>query len=527
MLKTSTVLALISTLCNPSWADELIPASSSPATKKVLESFVEMSKIFRPSRKEEAIRNYVQTIATRHGLVSKVDPGGSLIVQVPATKGVSFHPSSVALQAHLDMVLDADLTILNPGETLEDLFLHGVDLVSEDGWIHSRDYKTTIGGDDGLGVGMMLRYMTDPQVKHPALELIFTTDEEAEVTGARDLQYTIRSPYLINLDGLEYPIVFIGCMGSRDVAIHYNVKKKAKVPPKAEFLEIKLGGLQGGHSGGDIHKGRGNSVKLLAELLKNLGDSVPDFLLVKAAAGTEKIYNKIPSSFVATIAVPSGGSEKAKQVAEEFQKSIRERFKMVEIAEEIQLNIAKVSSDARHGLPTKTLANLIDILIQIPDGVVIRNPTFQDGLELVSNLGLLFVSETKSGYSIETGVMPRSFTDPALIRFMKELPKRISRPGLTAKSTVVVDFPSWQPNPKSKLLAKFLEVGSQYDKFQVRSVPGGLEAAYFVQKYPKLEIISIGNAIRDAHSRKESFDLTSLEKTIALLDALLASFEKR
>ena len=248
--------------------------------------FNEICQIPRPSKHEAQIRQYVLDYAAQHGLETATDKLGNVVVRVPASPGLESAPT-VILQGHLDMVCEKD------AHTEHDFFKDPIRLVLEGDILHADG--TTLGADNGVALAAGLGLVTDTAARHGPLELLFTLDEETGLTGARELDVSmLTGRVLVNLDSEEDGVITVGCAGGRDTEIQLPVTR-AKAPAGAACVRIKAAGMHGGHSGVDIHQGRANALKVVAEVLKKAGDA----RLVALTGGNA--HNAIPREAEAVV----------------------------------------------------------------------------------------------------------------------------------------------------------------------------------------------------------------------------------
>lgn len=527
-------------LCEQMLMAESAKPSGHHGLMTVLNYFRELSAIYRPSGQEQAARSLVETVARNHGLHYEIDGTGNILVTVPATgifAGLGL--PSVALQSHLDMVLAVQKTGVASEDDPTVVFRNGVPgVVVEDGWIHSKNYKTSLGADNGVGVTMALRYMSDLTIPHPPLKLLFTIDEETGGTGAENLKIPQDIAVLLNLDGEEFGTVWNGCLGSCRVEAQHSGVSSVAIPNEYIQIQISLLGLKGGHSGLDIHEGRGNAVHLAAKITEQLKADIPEALVVEIEAG-EKVLNKIPSSFTVTVAVPASASQTLLELAARFAGDVRREFDPIEnpglapgAVSPIQVHTSDATVTSTFAIGPQDLSILTAHILSIPTGVLTHSnePGFTNGMNLSSNLAYFIVKARTSaaGNSFEAsyGMMPRAFVTDAIPPFtaQQELATR-ALPFANTQIQVPEPNPAWTPDAKAWIMDLFQTVATRETgrPFHVESAAGGLETAFFVKQNPMLQMISIGPDIEHPHTPKERANIESLARTIRLVDQLLIS----
>lgn len=466
--------------------------------------FDQITQVPRPSKKEEQIRQWIQQFAEQHNLSFVSDPAGNIVLSAPATPGYEDH-DGVILQAHMDMVCEKNKDIEH------DFLKDPIQTFVEGDWVKAKG--TTLGGDNGIGIAMALAALTDKTLPHPALEALFTVDEETGLTGAFALQDGyLHGKRLINLDSEDDGQIFIGCAGGIDTLakLYYTPEPLSQEPWFA--AQIKVGGLLGGHSGDDINKGRANANKVLVRFLFELHKAT-DLRISHIEGGN--LRNAIAREAEAIICVPFAFKEDLRVRFNRFIALMEERFGAVE--KNMQLSLQSVERPATI-LPKEVSERLILSLYACPHGVEAMCKDMPNLVETSTNLASV---KMKENY-IEINTSQRSSVESE----KHDLKNRVEC-ALALSGAVISHgdgYPGWAPNVHSELLEltrqAYQELTGQAP--EVRAIHAGLECGLFLQKYPYLDMVSIGPQMTGVHSPLEQLSISSTAKTWAWLQKLLA-----
>ncbi|MDD2720734.1 MAG: beta-Ala-His dipeptidase [Gallionella sp.] len=470
--------------------------------------FASLCAIPRASYHEAALVEYLMDWAANHGIASRVDAAGNLILSKPASPGSEERPG-VILQGHLDMVCQA-----NSG-TVHDFLQDPIKAVVRDGWVVAD--QTTLGADNGIGVALALAALEAPELTHPALELLLTVNEESGMDGARGLAAgELKGKSLINLDTEEWGHFYLGCAGGVDVEVRH-VGELQSVPLDYSLVQFAVGGLRGGHSGIDIHAGRGNAIKLLAEALRDLSAHA-DVRLVELQGGTAR--NAIPREAQALCALPAG-------IAASLDEWVRHRLDawQARFAE----TDAAVSFTCRHlddapgsALSADVQQALLAFLDSAPNGVAQISEDFPGVTDTSSNLG---VAALRSG-ELAVTFKVRSLHDARADALADKLVGYAAAHGFAAHKDG--GYPGWTPNPASPLLAQCQQVFAEQfgHAASIQVIHAGLECGLLAASHPHLEMISFGPDIRGAHAPGERVEIASVTRCWTLLKAVLTALAK-
>ena len=470
----------------------------------VWKHFATLCEIPRASKHEGRLRSHFQEWAVARGLLATVDAAGNLLIRKPASAGRE-HLPSVILQAHLDMVCQ------NNADTAHDFSCDPIRPICRDGWLEAEG--TTLGADNGIGVALMLAVLEDGELQHGPIEALFTVDEEAGMGGARGLETgLLQGRLMLNLDTEEWGEFYLGCAGGLDV----NVERLA-VPDAAPSgytgWRIELRGLRGGHSGVNIHEERGNAVKLLVRILRDLEASLA-LRLASLLGGTAR--NALPREAVAVIAIPAERDSELALCLKEWEACLQRELAGIEPG--LTLIFSPVD------LPEKLLspqeqAIWLASLHAAPHGVRRMSRQLPGVVETSNNLGMVALDANGGSCNF----MVRSLLDTGGMALADEIVSLLALSGTVAEKAGY--YPGWAPNPDSRLLALCQAVYRQEFNAEssVQVIHAGLECGIIGAKYPGLDIVSFGPTIRGAHAPGESVDVLSVDRSWRLLQAILAA----
>jgi dipeptidase D len=473
----------------------------------VWEHFQTLCDIPRPSKHEQQLRDYLKGWAELRGLQTVVDAAGNLIVRKPATPGLEDRVG-VVLQGHLDMVCQA-----NAG-TEHDFFKDPIRPVLQDGWLVAEN--TTLGADNGIGVAMGLAVLASDDIAHGPIEVLMTLDEEAGMGGALGLEPgLLQGSMMINIDTEEWGEFYMGCAGGVDVNVTRSYDTLA-LPDGYQTVSLLIRGLKGGHSGADIHLGRGNANKLLVRLLREL-EAETDLRLISFVGGTAR--NALSREAVAQVAYPAADAQRVAAKLDAFQSLLR--FELAGVDEGVTV-VAEASS-ATSVLAAADQAAILAALHAAPHGVKRMSQRVSGVVETSNNLGVVRVEQGK----VFANLMVRSLLDSGTWMLAREVESLFGLAGFAVE--MEGGYPGWAPNPQSPLLALFQQVYTQEfgGKAGVQVIHAGLECGIIGAKYPAMDMVSFGPTIRGAHAPGERVELASVDKAWQLLKAVLAAVPRR
>ncbi len=464
--------------------------------------FKEICRLPRPSKKEEKIIAWLKKFADDHNLDSKQDKTGNLLITKPASPGYE-NKKTVVLQSHVDMVGEKNSDIEHDFENDPIVpFIDGE-------WIKARG--TTLGADDGIGIAAQLALLVSGDIRHGRIECLFTVDEESGLTGAFALKPGFfEGKVLLNLDSEDEGELFIGCAGGIDTIATIEFETE-NIPSSHSKFMVKVGGLAGGHSGDDIHKGRGNSNKILNRFLWNLNNRF-DMKLIRFDGGN--LRNAIPREAEAYFSLHRDDIPSMNEYYESFTRILSSEFSDTEPGLSFSLGSADINLPA---VDEDTQLDLLYSLYACPHGVISWNPRINNLVETSTNLA----SVKFDGNRIIITTSQRSSSDSAKsdIAAMVESVFRLANAGVKRTG----EYPGWKPNQDSEILQI---TRSAYKKLfnrdpVVRAIHAGLECGLFLEKYPDLDMISFGPTIKGAHSPDERLEIGSVQKFWDLLVQVL------
>jgi dipeptidase D len=483
---------------------------------QVWRHFAALNLIPRPSGREAMASAYVRHVAESHGATWKSDARGNTVVSVPATPGRE-NAAPVCLQAHLDMVCEKrpDVEIDFTRDAIRP------QIIVEDGAKRVYATGTTLGADNGLGAAMILAVLTDSSVSHGPLELLFTVEEETGLHGAAELDGSlISAKKLINLDTEDPREIVIGCAGGSGVTLTLLLQGETLKPGHAA-LRLKVGGLQGGHSGIEIHQPRGNAIKVLNSVLDHIGAHDIPFHLLHIEGG--QAHNAIPRDAWAEIALSPDDIERVRGVAAEMEAELHGSAGTHEPDATITLEPIEAPASA-FARPEDQI--LIALLSQMPHGVLKMSERFAGKVETSSNLAVLRTkpagSEFEDAFEVSLHVSLRSFSGDEIKRVRDE----VINTAQTLAPAIDVDiregYPGWEPNPGELLETTKRVYKDVFGREAIiEIVHAGLECGIIADKVPGLEAVSFGPLIKGAHTPEEWADVQSTEEIWKLLAALL------
>lgn len=459
----------------------------------VWESFADLNAIPRPSKKEEKVIEFMLDFGKKLGLETFKDNVGNVIIKKPATPGMEGR-QTVVMQSHLDMVHQKN------ADTSFDFKTQGIQMYVKDGWVRAKG--TTLGADNGLGVATIMGILKSTDIPHPALEALFTIDEEMGMTGAKGLKEGILSGHiLLNLDTEEDDEIDIGCAGGLDVAFERTYAEES-VPEESMAYVITVKGLQGGHSGMDIHKGLGNANKIMNRLFF---EGFEHFGLRIAKIDGGSLRNAIPRESFAIVTVDKLQHDAFAFEFNQLAASIK--CELREIEPQLVIS-AEVTNLPESVMELGVQEGFIRALYTAHNGVYKMSSTIPGLVETSNNIARVKV---KNGV-IKVGCLTRSSVETSKMDLANALRSAFELAGFEA--TLSGDYPGWTPNVNSPIL-KVLE--EKYEELfnakpRVVACHAGLECGILGQNYPDLDMISFGPTIKGAHSPDERAEIASVQK---------------
>jgi len=451
---------------------------------------------------EKPLGNYVVSEAKRLGLSWRRDKVGNIVVRKPASAGLESSPP-LALQGHMDMVCEKN------SDVAHDFGKDPIIPVLKDGWIQAQG--TSLGSDNGIAVAACLAVLEDPGLVHGPIECLFTVDEERGLTGARSIPPGfLQSQRMLNLDSEEEGTFTIGCSGGADTEFVLPVKR-AKAKPGAPFA-LSISGLRGGHSGLDIHLGRGNAIKILARVLAEAVRRF-DLALVRFEGGSK--HNAIPREARAEFLFAPSAVHRFRSFLEKALADIRAEYGSVET--DLAWSLGPAAGRAPAPMAETARDRLLAFLLASPHGVLRMHPQIAGLTETSNNLAIIRTGAS----SVKVLSSSRSSVGPALAAVRRSLKALGDLAGASVRQPA--GYPGWAPNLTSPLLAKVQGVHERVfgKKAEVVAVHAGLECGIIGEKFPGMDMISFGPNIRHPHSPDEKVEVASVLKFWGLLLAVL------
>ena len=469
--------------------------------KAVWKHFAALAAIPRASEKEAAARNYVLGVAARLGLESVQDSAGNVVVRKPARPGREGAVPAV-IQGHLDMVCEK-----NEG-TVHNFDTDPIRLVVDGDWLKADG--TTLGADNGVGVSAALAVMESDTVAHGALEFVFTVDEESGLTGAAKFPGgLLKSKYMLNLDNEEENTLCIGCAGGVCSVARRKIARRAA--PSGDAWRIKVSGLAGGHSGVDIHRGRGNALRILGRALWCITAPLP--VAVAEINGGSK-QNAIPREASAVVVVDSARSAELKSLLAAYEAEVKADLGSfdpdVRVTVETTARPAQVIAD-------NDAAMVIRILAVQHHGVLAMSPDVPNLVQTSTNLAIV----TTKDEEVEIVTSQRSSIESSKRAATGMVTQVFGLASFTVDQSG--DYPGWKPEPASDIVRTAQAVHQEVlgRKPELIAMHAGLECGVIGEKYPGMQMISFGPHIVDVHSPSERIKISSVAPFYNLLTGLL------
>ncbi|MDM1556945.1 aminoacyl-histidine dipeptidase [Chryseobacterium indologenes] len=470
----------------------------------IWKNFSKLNAVPRPSKKEEKVIAFIKGFGENLGLETTVDEVGNVIIKKPATAGME-NRKSIVLQSHLDMVCQKNNDVNFDFET------EGIKMEVDGDWVKAKG--TTLGADNGLGVATIMSILESSDIPHPALEALFTIDEETGMTGAIGLKPgQLTGEILLNLDTEEDDEIDIGCAGGVDVTITQSYATEA---PKGQVVRIEVKGLQGGHSGMDIHKGFGNANIILGRLLYK-GLEKQNIELISIDGGG--LRNAIPREGVAIVSVRN--AHEFIQEATVLKAEILEEFASVEAG--LQINIENSTSSDK-AISEADSKKVILTLKGLHNGVYRMSPDVADLVEASNNVARV---ELKGG-ELKILNLTRSSVDSSKYSTAEQLKSVAELAGMNVVFSG--SYPGWKPRPGSEIVQIMEKIYTEKfnEKPHVVACHAGLECGIIGANYPDMEMVSFGPTIRGAHSPDEKANIPSAQKFWSFLKDILANIPQK
>ncbi|MBU2920868.1 aminoacyl-histidine dipeptidase [Winogradskyella psychrotolerans] len=462
--------------------------------KELWNKFADLNAVPRPSKKEERVIQFMKDFGQNLGLETIEDEVGNVIIRKPASKGMEDR-KPIVMQSHLDMVHQKN------NDTVFNFDEQGIEMYVEGDWVKAKG--TTLGADNGLGVATIMAILESDTISHPALEALFTIDEETGMTGAKGLKGgLLKGEILLNLDTEEDDEIGVGCAGGVDVTATREYKEEETPEFKIGYT-ITVKGLQGGHSGMQIHEGLGNANKLMNRLLF---DGFEDYGLRISEIDGGSLRNAIPRESNATVAIDA--VHEAAFEAEMKAKADELKFEFKTMEPDLEVVVSKTETPEKI-MDLGVQEGLTRALYAAWNGVYRMSPDIEGLVETSNNIARVIVKE---GH-IKIGCLTRSSVESTKQDLANTLRAVFELTGCEVEFSG--DYPGWAPNMDSdilKLMVPIYERLNNGEKPHVAACHAGLECGILGTNYPKMDMISFGPNIKGAHSPDERAQISSAQK---------------
>lgn len=452
--------------------------------KAVFDCFAMINAVPRPSKREEKIQAFLVQFGKDLGLETKMDDAGNVLIKKPATPGYE-HCKTVILQSHQDMVCEKN-------KDVEFDFDNDPIQTYVDGeWLKAKG--TTLGADDGIGMAMQMAVLQATDLKHGPIECVFTSDEETGLTGAMGMKAGFMSgDYLINLDSEDEGQIFVSCAGGVRTEATFTIEEEA-MPENFCAVKLYVKGLTGGHSGDDINKKRANANKLLVRFIDNMMTKT-DVRIIDIQAGG--LHNAIPREATAVIAVSSSFKEQLKDELKVFEHNAKEEFSATEPDMLIGMEEAVCPEKCLAEIPAR---QMVKSLVVVHNGVFAMSQDLENFVETSSNLANI----RRQGNQVIVTTSQRSSVASNLDNMASIVRAAFELGG--GQCVTNEGYPGWKMNPNSEILKVAVDSYKRIFSKEplILAIHAGLECGLFSEKYPHLDMISIGPTMRGVHSPDE------------------------
>ena len=475
---------------------------------EVWKNFALLNEVPRPSKKEERVIEFLKSFARKNNLLFQQDEIGNLVIIKEATQNMK-DCETVVLQSHVDMVHEKN------NEVEFDFLNSGIKMYVEGDWVKADG--TTLGADNGLGVAAIMAVLESKEISHPKVEALFTVDEETGMTGALNLSNTILSgKILLNLDTEEDDEICIGCAGGIDITMKrsYNLINSMN---DEVCVELLLNGLTGGHSGAEIHKGLGNSNKIIFEIINEINNH---FKISICSVDGGGLRNAIPRESTAIISFSKDNFELFEEIIKKSLDMYKKRFQLTDS----DLNLEfKLLGNGLKQLSREDSNELIKALNKCPNGVFEMSKSIEGLVETSNNLANIKLVNGE----LKIMCLTRSSSEESKNKLSKIISNIFEN--ISCSCTFSGGYPGWEPNINSKTLR---EVKNSYIKLfssepKVNVIHAGLECGIIGSHYPEMDMISFGPTILGAHSPDEKASISSTQKFWTFFTEVLANIPRK
>ena len=465
-------------------------------------NFHALTQIPRPSGHLDKVQQFLLDFAKEAGVEAFKDPADNIVMRKPATPGME-NRKGIIMQAHMDMVPQKS------PEIEHDFVNDPIQTYIEDGWVKAKG--TTLGADNGLGVAAIMAVMEDKTLKHGPVEALITADEETGLFGANNLpEGELHGDILLNLDSETWGKFVIGSAGGIDVNATLDYKE-ADTDPEDAAVRVTLQGLKGGHSGLEIHEGRGNANKLMVRFVR---EAIEECEARLASWHGGNMRNAIPFKAEVVLTLPKENVEVLKELVSEWEKDFVDEYKGIENgltfrAEDVETPKTEV--------PVEIQDNLVNAIYACHDGVIRMITSYPDVVETSSNLAIIDIEGGKAAIKL----LPRSSREDMKEYVTTMIESCFSMAGMKVETSG--SYCGWDPNPQSEILHLLLRIYKELNGEDgiIQVDHAGLECSIILGKYPHLDVVSLGPTMRSPHTTNERALIETVEPFWALLKKTL------
>ena len=465
-------------------------------------NFYALTQVPRPSGHLEKVQQFLLDFAKQSGVEAFIDEGRNVVMRKPASAGME-NRKGVILQAHMDMV---------PQKTPESTHNFETDPIQP--WIDGEWVKakgTTLGADNGLGVAAIMSVMEDKTLCHGPIEALITADEETGMYGANDLpEGMLKGDILLNLDSEHWGKFVIGSAGGIDVTATLEYKE-VETDPSDAAVRITLKGLRGGHSGLEIHEGRGNANKLMVQIVR---DAIEECEARLATWHGGNMRNAIPFKAETVLTLPKENVEALRELCADYLETFTDEYKTIESGIEV---IVEEVEAPKTEVPVEIQDNIIDAIYACHNGVIRMIPSYPTVVETSSNLAIIDIAEGKAAIKI----LARSSREDMKTYIVSTLESCFNMAGM--KVETAGSYGGWDPNPDSEILHLLLRVYKELNGTDgiIQVDHAGLECSVILGKYPHLDVVSLGPTMKSPHTTTERALIASVAPFWQLLKKAL------
>ncbi len=454
--------------------------------------FADLNAVPRPSKKEQRVIAFMKAFGEGLGLPTSEDEAGNVLIKKPATAGMEDR-QTIVMQSHLDMVHQKN------SDTTFDFDKQGIEMYVDGDWVKAKG--TTLGADNGIGVASIMSLLSSTDIAHPAIEALFTIDEETGMTGALELKGgVLTGKILLNLDTEADNELTIGCAGGIDITATGNYKMMK--PNNTVPYTIAVKGLTGGHSGADIHLGRANANKLMNRILLSLTKSMTINI---ASINGGSLRNAIPRESVAVVVVSESNVGRFQEAMAQFDAILKDEYRATDPKLVVSIESAEMPAQV---MEPAFQNKILRALYACPNGIYRMSPEIAGLVQSSNNLARVFV--TDGSYSLQC--LTRSSVDTEKYDLKDAIGSAFEL--MEANLTYSGVYPGWAPKPGSPIVKLMSDLYKEmfHEEAHVNAVHAGLECGILGTNYPGMEMISFGPNITGAHSPDESAQISSVQK---------------